>query len=59
MNQVVELKLTGMPEVLAKIRSEVARMLREAADDCSPEAAREIHEVATAFEVGLSERPHE
>jgi hypothetical protein len=49
----IEIKLTEWPEGLARLRSELARILREEADaDADPRVSRKLREIATRFEVG-------
>jgi len=42
----------GVPEILAAARHELAKVLREAAQDESPEVAAFAQRVAAAFESG-------
>jgi hypothetical protein len=51
------LSVTGMPELLAHLRTDLAKLLREVADDEPPEVARRLREIADLFETGLSEEP--
>jgi hypothetical protein len=53
----VKLAVTGMPELMARLRSDLARILRDLADDEPPEVARRLREIADLFETGLSEEP--
>lgn len=50
---VVEIKVADMPEVLARMRGEMAGLIREAADaEAYPQVARRLREVAAVFETG-------
>lgn len=53
-NRVI-LELSGMPEVLAGMRAEFARLIREVALDETPEVAQRLNEIAAQFESGASE----
>lgn len=46
------LDVTGMPEVIAAARREMARLLREAAQDEGAEVASFAARIAAAFEAG-------
>lgn len=47
-----EMKITGMPEVLALLRKEFADIVREVAADEEPTVAGRLREIAAAFEAG-------
>jgi hypothetical protein len=56
-NLSVSIDVLNMPELIASLRSELASLLREAADGMVyPQAAREIRQVADVFEAALSDR---
>lgn len=46
-----------MPEVLAGMRAEFGRLVREIAADESPAVAKRLIEIAALFEAGQTERP--
>jgi len=50
----VRLTLEGMPEALAGIRGELARLIRETADDEPPAVAARLRKIADDFEAGVS-----
>ena len=49
------IRLEDMPEVLSDLRREMARILREVADDEEARVADRLRAIATAFEIGQSE----
>jgi hypothetical protein len=51
----VTLHVEGMPEVLATMRSALADVLRELAQDESPATAARLRAAADRFETGVSE----
>lgn len=50
----VELSITGMPEVIWAIRREMADLLRQQAADETPDVKRRMREVADVFEAGAT-----
>lgn len=50
--QVARIEVSGMPEVLAAMRREFARLVEQAAVGEEPAVARRLREVAAAFECG-------
>ena len=51
----IQLSLRDMPEVLAGMRVELAKVLREeAGEETDPRTARRLREIADYFEAGLS-----
>lgn len=48
------MRIADMPEVLAGMRAEIARLMREAAQDEEPRVAARLCEVAASFESGLT-----
>ena len=49
------LHVADMPEVQADLRLEMARILRDVADDEEARVADRLRAIATAFEIGQSE----
>jgi hypothetical protein len=49
----VRLSLSGMPETIADLRREMARALRNAADDEPPAVAARLRQIADDFEAGV------
>jgi hypothetical protein len=47
-----EMRITGMPALIADIRREVARIICDAAEDEAPAVAARLLEIAAAFEAG-------
>lgn len=51
----VTIEIAGMPRLIAELRAEMARLLRDAADDEDNRVAARLHRIADAFECGQSE----
>ncbi len=49
------LRIADMPEIQADLRREMARILRDVADDEEARVADRLRAIATAFEIGQSE----
>lgn len=54
-NAIIAVRATDWPYLLWQLRSELARMLREAAQDEDRHTADRLHQIATSFESGTSE----
>ena len=50
----MSISIERMPEVLAGMRAEFARIVREVAQDDPPRVAKRLHEIADAFEAGTT-----
>jgi hypothetical protein len=48
------ISVTDMPQVIAGMRCELSRLLREVASDEEPRVAERLMEIAAAFEAGIS-----
>lgn len=57
MREALAISITDIPEALAGMRRELAKLLREVAGGEAPAVARRLREVAAAFEAGA--RPEE
>jgi hypothetical protein len=51
-SQTFEMRITGMPALIADLRREVARIICDAAEDEAPAVAARLLEIAAAFEAG-------
>lgn len=49
------LSIQGMPELVQLLRRDMAKLLRDVADDESPAVAKRLLEIAAVFETGLDE----
>jgi hypothetical protein len=55
MTSSIVINVRQVPEVLFELRVELAKLLREAAQDELPAVAMRLKEIASAFEVGSAD----
>lgn len=54
-NTTISVSVGDMPEWIAKLRLEVAKVIRNVADDEEPKVAARLNEIAAVFEAGQFE----